>query len=76
QDFTPTPMTVATVAYYSGYHPYSLKKVYTAKNKNEKLEQHRHFFWYKPENFQWIKKVLKDQPVLLKKLLERKRSER
>jgi len=76
QDFTPTPMTVATVAYYSGYHPYSLKKVYTAKNKNEKLEQHRFFFWYKPENFQWIKKVLKDQPVLLKKLLERKRSER
>ncbi|NOR87936.1 MAG: YgiQ family radical SAM protein [Bacteroidales bacterium] len=73
QDFTPTPMTVATVAYYSGYHPYTLKKVYTAKNKQEKLEQHRFFFWYKKENFLWIKKVLKDQPVLLKKLLERKK---
>lgn len=71
QDFTPTPMTVATVAYYSGYHPYTLKKVYTAKNKNEKLDQHRFFFWYKPENFQWIKKALKNQPVLLKKLMGR-----
>ena len=73
QDFTPTPMTVATVIYYSGYHPYTLKKVFTAKTKNEKLEQHRFFFWYKKENFQWIKKVLKDKPVLLMKLLDRKR---
>ncbi len=49
QDFTPTPMTVATVMYYSGYHPYSLKKVYTAKSKKEKELQRKFFFWYKPE---------------------------
>ena len=72
QDFTPTPMTVATVIYYSGYHPYTLKKVYTAKSKAEKLDQHRFFFWYKSENFQWIKKTLRDQPKLLNKLLARK----
>ncbi len=49
QDFTPTPMTVATVIYYSGYHPYSLEKVYTAKTKEEKLNQRMFFFWYKGE---------------------------
>lgn len=72
QDFTPTPMTVATVAYYSGYHPYTLEKVYTARKKQEKLDQHRFFFWYKGENMAWIKRVLKNQPELVKKLLARK----
>jgi radical SAM superfamily enzyme YgiQ (UPF0313 family) len=72
QDFTPTPMTVATVAYYSGYHPYTLEKVYTARSKQEKLDQYRFFFWYKSENIQWIKKVLKDRIDLVEKLLSRK----
>ncbi|MBN1819771.1 MAG: YgiQ family radical SAM protein [Prolixibacteraceae bacterium] len=49
QDFTPTPMTVATVAYYSEYHPYTLEKIYTARNKKEKLSQRQFFFWYKNE---------------------------
>ncbi len=50
QDFTPTPMTVATVIYYSGYHPYTLKPVYTPKKLKEKKEQNLFFFWYKYEN--------------------------
>lgn len=58
QGFTPTPMTVATVIYYSGYHPYTLKKVKTPKTRKEKDEQHRFFFWYKDENKAWIKKTL------------------
>ena len=33
QDFTPTPMTFATEMYYTGYHPYTLEKVYTARSK-------------------------------------------
>ncbi|MCF6332288.1 MAG: YgiQ family radical SAM protein [Draconibacterium sp.] len=49
QDFTPTPMTLATVVYYSGYHPYTLEKVYTARNKNAKENQRKFFFWYKRE---------------------------
>ena len=49
QDFTPTPMTLATEIYYSGYHPYTLEPVYTAKSKEEKLEQRKFFFWYKGE---------------------------
>lgn len=43
QDFTPTPMTVATVIYYSGYHPITLKRVYTATKKEEKLKQRSYF---------------------------------
>ncbi len=49
QDFTPTPMTLATVVYYSGYHPYTMEKIYTARNKNEKENQRKFFFWYKSE---------------------------
>jgi uncharacterized radical SAM protein YgiQ len=58
QDFTPTPMTVATVIYYSGYHPYTLKKTFTARSDKEKKEQRRFFFWYKRENQQWIRSTL------------------
>jgi len=47
QDFTPTPMTLATEIYYTGLHPYTLKPVYTAKTKEEKLRQREKFFWYK-----------------------------
>lgn len=58
QGFTPTPMTVATVIYYSGYHPYTLKATKTPKSKKDKDEQHRFFFWYKKENQQWIRNTL------------------
>jgi len=58
QGFTPTPMTVATVIYYSGYHPYTLKLVKTPKTKKEKEQQHRFFFWYKKENKDWIRNTL------------------
>lgn len=59
QDFTPTPMTVATVIYYSGYHPYTLKKIYTARTTKEKQNQKRFFFWYKRENRGWIQNTLR-----------------
>ncbi len=59
QDFTPTPMTLATVIYYSGIHPYTGKQVYTARSKNEKLQQRMYFFWYKPEYRKKIEERLK-----------------
>jgi len=59
QDFTPTPMTVATVIYYSGVHPYTLKPFTTVKDKEEKLNQRRFFFWYKRENHSHIRSSLK-----------------
>lgn len=49
QDFTPTPMTVATETWYTGYHPYTLQPVFSAKTPKEKLAQRMFFFWYKPE---------------------------
>lgn len=49
QDFTPTPMTVATVIYYSGYHPYTLEPLFTAHSVEEKRAQQQYFFWYKSE---------------------------
>ncbi|MFI3240220.1 MAG: YgiQ family radical SAM protein [Bacteroidales bacterium] len=49
QDFTPTPMTLSTEIYYSGYHPYTFKPISTAKEKDEKLAQRRYFFWYSPD---------------------------
>ena len=49
QDFTPTPMTVATEAWHTGFHPYTLEPVFCAKTPQQKLAQRRFFFWYKPE---------------------------
>ncbi len=59
QDFTPTPMTLATTMYYTGLDPYTMKPVYVAKTREEKLEQQRFFFWYKPENKQWLQTTLR-----------------
>ena len=70
QDFTPTPMTLATEIYYSGYNPYTLEPVFVAKTKEEKLAQQRFFFWYKPENREWAKSMLKKmgRPEWIKRL--------
>lgn len=58
QDFTPTPMTVATEMWYTGYNPYTLEPVFAAKNPKEKIEQRQFFFWYKPEEQQNIIRCL------------------
>lgn len=50
QDFTPTPMTVSTETWYTGYDPYTLERVFSAKTQQEKLAQRKYFFWYKEEN--------------------------
>ncbi|MDE6811829.1 MAG: DUF3362 domain-containing protein, partial [Muribaculaceae bacterium] len=70
QDFTPTPMTVATEIYYSGVHPYSGKKIFTARSEKEKAAQRRFFFWYKPEARREIVNELRKlhRPDLIPKL--------
>ena len=52
QDFTPTPMTIATETWYTGYDPYTLEPVFSAKTPKEKEAQRQYFFWYKdnPQN--------------------------
>ena len=47
QDFTPTPMTLSTLMYYTGVDPYSGRKVYVAKKIEEKRRQKEYFFWYR-----------------------------
>lgn len=70
QDFTPTPMTVSTETWYSGFHPYTLEPVYSARTPQQKLRQRMFFFWYKPEERTKIQVELKrmNRPDLLKKL--------
>lgn len=70
QDFTPTPMTVATEIYYTGIHPYTGKTLYTARTEKEKLAQRRFFFWYKPEMRREITEALQrlHRPDLLRAL--------
>lgn len=46
QDFTPTPMTLATEIFYTGIHPYTEEKIFRARTTEEKLAQRRYFFWY------------------------------
>ena len=58
QDFTPTPMTVSTETWYSGFDPYTLEKVFSAKTPREKLAQRQFFFWYKPEERRNIERDL------------------
>jgi len=70
QDFTPTPMTLSTEMYYTGIHPYTLEKVWTPRNAQEKLEQRMFFFWYKHEFRNQITNDLRkmNRPDLIKTL--------
>ena len=70
QDFTPTPMTMATEMYYTGINPETGEKVYVARSMRDKEAQRRFFFWYKPEERKEIARLLKSmrRPDLLKKL--------
>lgn len=49
QDFTPTPMTLATTMFYTGLNPYTMEPVYVARSKEEKEKQKGYFFFWKGE---------------------------
>lgn len=72
QDFTPTPMTVSTETWYTGFDPYTLEPVSCAKTPKEKLAQRQFFFWYKPEERRNIESELRriGRPDLIKKLYD------
>ena len=74
QDFTPTPMTLATDIYYSGIHPYSTREIKSAKSEKEKKQQNIFFFWYKKEFRNEIANLLNKirRPDLLKRLYSNK----
>lgn len=58
QDFTPTPMTLATEMYYTGINPATMEPIYVAVHPNEKKEQNLLFFYYKRELAPQIRKIL------------------
>ena len=70
QDFTPTPMTVATEMWYTGYDPYTLEPVFSARSDRDKQAQRLFFFWYKPEYRSAIERELRriGRPDLISKL--------
>lgn len=73
QDFTPTPMTISTETWYTGYDPYTLEPVFSAKSQQDKLRQRQFFFWYKPEERANIERELRriGRPDLIGKLYSR-----
>ena len=70
QDFTPTPMTISTEMWYTGYDPYTMEQVFSAKTQRDKLAQRMFFFWYKPEERRNIENELRriGRPDLIKRL--------
>ena len=44
QDFTPTPMTLSSVMFYTGHDPYTGERAYVARNQEEKRAQKNYFF--------------------------------
>jgi uncharacterized radical SAM protein YgiQ len=78
QDFTPTPMTLASAMYYTGVDPYTLKPVYTARDPKDKKAQQLFLFYYKHENERPIRQLLMNinRPDLLSKLFQPKLSNR
>ena len=75
QDFTPTPMTLSTVMYYTGLNPMTMEPVFVARSKEDKLRQRQFFFWYQPEQQDAIRRDLNriHRPDLAQKLLSKKR---
>lgn len=59
QDFTPTPMTMATEMYYTGINPETGENVCCARSMRDKEAQRMFFFWYKPEERKRLREILK-----------------
>jgi uncharacterized radical SAM protein YgiQ len=76
QDFTPTPMTLASVMYYTGIDPYTGEKVYSAHTRDDKNDQKSFFFWYKKENSEKLRFLLNriNRPDIARKLLMNRHS--
>lgn len=59
QDFYPTPGTMSTAMYYSGYDPRTMEKVYTAKSPEAKKMQRALLQYHKKRNHKLVRKALK-----------------
>lgn len=58
QDFYPTPGTLSTCMYYTGFDPRDMKKVYVPKSKMEKAMQRALLQYRNPKNYDLVRKAL------------------
>ncbi|WP_242392615.1 YgiQ family radical SAM protein [Anaeromyxobacter oryzisoli] len=59
QDFMPTPMTLATDIYWSGYHPMTGRPVHVTRDMEEKRMQKALLRWGDPKNRPLVEKALR-----------------
>jgi uncharacterized radical SAM protein YgiQ len=58
QDFIPTPMSMATAMYYSGFDPLKMEPVYTARGLREKKLQKALLLYWNPEQWELAREAL------------------
>ncbi len=58
QDFYPTPGTISTSMFYSGYHPVTGSEIYVPKSYKEKAMQRALIHYNRPENYKLVKQAL------------------
>ena len=59
QDFYPTPSTISTCMYYTGYDPRTMEKVYVPVNPHEKAMQRALIQYRNPKNYDLVYEALK-----------------
>ncbi len=59
QDFYPTPGTLSTTMYYTGYDPRTMEKVYVPRSIEERKMQRALLQYHYPRNHQLVYKALK-----------------
>ncbi len=59
QDFYPTPSTLSTCMYYTGYDPRTMEKVFVPTNPHEKAMQRALIQYRNPENYELVEEALK-----------------
>lgn len=58
QDFYPTPGTISTAMFYTELDPYTLEKVYVAKNPHDKAMQRALMRYFDPKNKSIVEEAL------------------
>ncbi len=58
QDFYPTPSTISTCMYYTGYDPRTMKKVYVPVHPHEKAMQRALIQYRNPKNYALVSEAL------------------
>ncbi len=61
QDFYPTPSTISTCMYYTGYDPRTMEKVYVPDSPHEKAMQRALIQYRNPDNYDLVYEALKSQ---------------